>query len=395
MAQALIPILLICLCVLLLAPTIVLFVEVVAAIMPGRMPSIAIGSRPERVAVLIPAHDEETSIVRTLRSIAPQLGRKDRLLVVADNCSDLTGEVARREGAEVLTRENLELRGKGYALDHGVRHLEQDAPDVVVIIDADCIVEPGSIAILAANAMASGRPVQALYRMHAPEPAGLRARIAEFAWLVKNQVRPLGLHRMGLPCQLMGTGMAFPWTCIRTAPLATGHIVEDLKLGLDLAREGRPPLFCPRVQISSEFPTSNEGIHSQRMRWEHGHLGSILEQAPELLFQSVLRRDAFLAAMALDMSVPPLALLAMLIAAGWLTCLSVMMATRASLPLLIIAATTLLFGSAVTLAWQRFGRRTVSGGDLALAAIYAICKVPMYLRFILKPQSKWVRSKRG
>jgi cellulose synthase/poly-beta-1,6-N-acetylglucosamine synthase-like glycosyltransferase len=395
MALAIVSVVLTFLCVLLLAPTLVLFVEVVAAVLPGGFPATPRGQRPRRVAVLIPAHDEETSIPRTLRSITPQLGPEDRLVVVADNCSDRTGDVARSEGAQVLTRKSLELRGKGYALDHGVRHLEQDAPDVVIIIDADCIVESGSIAILAAAAAGSGRPIQALYRMTAPEGAGLRQRIAEFAWLIKNQVRPLGLHRMGLPCQLMGTGMAFPWPVIRTAPLATGHIVEDLKLGLDLARRGSPPLFCTGAAVSSEFPSSNEGVRSQRTRWEHGHLRSILDDAPKLLLQSALRANAALASMALDLSVPPLALLAMLIAAGWPICLSLMLATRTSAPFLMVATSTLLFGSAVILCWQRFGRRTISGRDLALASIYAICKVPLYFRFLLKPQSKWVRSKRG
>ena len=50
----------------------------------------------------------------------------DRLLVVADNCSDDTAAVARAAGAEVTERSDVERRGKGYALDHGVRHLAAD-----------------------------------------------------------------------------------------------------------------------------------------------------------------------------------------------------------------------------------------------------------------------------
>lgn len=383
------------LCALLLVPTTVLVVEVAAAIMPGDIPSIPMGSRPRRIAVLIPAHDEETTIAGTLKSVAAQLNGDDRLLVVADNCSDRTEQIARREGAEVIVRENRELRGKGYALDCGVRHLEKDAPNVVIVIDADCFVESGSITILAATAVASGRPVQAFYRMRAPEGAEPRMRIAEFAWLIKNKARPLGLYRMGLPCQLMGTGMAFPWACIRTAPLATGHIVEDLKLGLELARRGCPPVFCAQATVNSDFPTSHEGIRSQRTRWEHGHLRSILSDGPNSLLQSAIRRNAALAAMALDLSVPPLALLAILIAIGWIISLPLALRARASLPFFFATASALLFSAAIMVSWQSFGRRTVSGKDLALGSIYAIRKIPLYLRFLLKPQSKWVRSKRG
>jgi cellulose synthase/poly-beta-1,6-N-acetylglucosamine synthase-like glycosyltransferase len=389
-----IPVILTLVCTLLLIPTVVLFVEVMAAIMPGDIPSITIANRTSRIAVLIPAHDEETTIGPTLRSVAQQLTPNDRLLVVADNCSDQTEKIARGEGAEVIARQNRELRGKGYALDYGVRHLEKDAPEVLIIIDADCLVQTGSIAILAATAIASGRPVQALYRMHAPEGAGLKTRIAGFAWLIKNQVRPLGLHRMGLPCQLMGTGMAFPWTCIRTAPLASGHIVEDLKLGLALARRGCPPLFCTQAAVSSNFPTSIEAVRSQRTRWEHGHLRSILAEAPRLLRESALGLNLALGAMTFDLCVPPLALLAMLSAVSWALSVSAAMAGTTRLPLFIATASILLFGAAVTLSWQCFGRRAISGKDLALTAIYAICKVPLYLRFLVRPQSKWIRSKR-
>ena len=49
------------------------------------------------------------------------------------------------------------------------------------------------------------------------EPEGL-AVISALAILVKNRVRPLGLHALGLPCLLTGTGMAFPWQVIRKAP---------------------------------------------------------------------------------------------------------------------------------------------------------------------------------
>jgi cellulose synthase/poly-beta-1,6-N-acetylglucosamine synthase-like glycosyltransferase len=386
-------IILTCVCALLLVPALVIFLEVLAAVIPAATPSTAIAG-PLRLAVLIPAHDEETTIARTLRSVAAHLGPGDRLLVVADNCSDQTEQIARAEGAEVLRRESRELRGKGYALDFGVRHLEKDPPDVMIIIDADCVVESGSIATLAAAAHAAGAPAQAIDLMRAPEGAGLRVRIAEFAWLIKNRVRPQGLNRMGLPCQLMGTGMAFPWACLRATTLATGHIVEDLKLGIELARRGLPPRFCTGATISSEFPTSNEGIRSQRTRWEHGHLQAILSEGPQLLLRAIIRRDAALAAMALDLSVPPLTLLAMSIAASWALSLWLELTARGSLPLVIATAAALLFGAAITLSWRVFGRATVSGKDLGMAAIYAIWKVPLYLGFLLKPQSKWVRSKR-
>ncbi|WXG52253.1 MAG: glycosyltransferase family 2 protein [Candidatus Sedimenticola sp. (ex Thyasira tokunagai)] len=274
--------LLLTLLILPIALLVVIFaIEVLAAVLPTpkREHEDSPGTRPS-IAILVPAHNEERKLLATLESVKSQLWTVDHLLVVADNCADDTAGIAADFGAEVIERHDLERRGKGYALDFGIRHLERYRPDVVIVIDADCLVDPGCIDRLVIACADSGRPVQALYAMYAPEGAGLKLRIAEFAWLVKNRVRALGLRKLGLPCQLMGTGMAFPWAIISKAKVASGNIVEDMELGLSLAQQGVPPMFCPGAKVSSIFPTSSDGVNSQRTRWEHGHLGMIIQQAP-------------------------------------------------------------------------------------------------------------------
>jgi cellulose synthase/poly-beta-1,6-N-acetylglucosamine synthase-like glycosyltransferase len=342
----------------------------------------------------MPAHDEALGIAATLRALIPQLAPRDRLIVVADNCSDDTASVARREGAEVIVRTDAVRRGKGYALDFGVRHLESDPPDIALIVDADCEVAPGALESLAAMCSSAGRPVQALYLMRSPPNAGLKTRIAEFAWVLRNQVRPLGLWRLGLPCQLMGTGMAFPWECLRTSALATGHIVEDLKLGIDLARAGHAPLFCPEALVTSRFPDSAAGLQSQRTRWEHGHLGVIFREAPRLFLQALLRRRPALLALALDLSVPPLALLALQLLLVWVATLALYALTEATAPLWLASLGVVLFGLAVITAWGRFARHVVSLASLALVPVYVLWKIPLYAKFLVSRQIDWVRSRR-
>src|SRR5271168_4716837 len=100
-------------------------------------------------------------------------------------------------------------------------------------------------------------------------------RLREFAWRVKNEIRPRGLRSLGLPCHLMGTGMAFPWELIAPVNLATDALVEDSKLGLELAAAGHSPMFRPAAVGASEFPVTNEGSGTQQLRWEQGHLGLI------------------------------------------------------------------------------------------------------------------------
>ncbi len=385
--------LLTCAAILLITPVLVLLVEVVLAITPHRREGVEEAKRPT-IAVLVPAHNEASVIAATIQSIIPQLSTADQLLVVADNCSDETAAIAFAEGARVIVRADANRLGKGYALDFGVRHLQADTPDVLVVIDADCQPSTGAIDRLARVCVRSGRPVQALNLMSAPAGSNLRIRVAEFAWIVKNQVRPLGLHRIGLPCHLMGTGMAFPWSYIAHARLATGDIVEDLTLGIDSTRAGKPVLFCPEALVTSSFPSSPEGLRTQRTRWEHGHLRTLLREVPRLLFESVTRARPRLMALALDLSVPPLALLALLLGAVWLASLLLYVTTEAGLPLAVSAAAVLMLMITVFLSWLRYGRQTLSLGDLAYATVYATAKIPLYVKFLFSRETAWVRSKR-
>ena len=377
----------------LLLPVCVLFAQVLLAVTRRGTEATEQGNRP-RLTIVMPAHDEAALISITVLSIMPQLLKSDRLLVVADNCTDQTAALAAAAGAEVIIRTDSVHRGKGYALDYAIRHLESDPPGVVIVIDADCQVATGALDQLARCCARTERPVQSLNLMHAGPDAALKMRIAEFAWLVKNFVRPIGMHRLGLPCQLMGTGMAFPWPCIRSAKLATGHIVEDLKLGITLARAGKPPLFCPQALVTSEFPTSHEGIREQRTRWEHGHLSVILSDAPRLFAESVASLNVNMMTLALDLSVPPLALLTLGVMSVWLTSAIFFLLTKTLLALELTTATATLLGLAVLLSWARYGRQLLSLGTLAFALVYPVLKIPLYLKFLVARQRHWIRSKR-
>src|SRR5690348_5058257 len=95
------------------SPVAVYCLEVIASCWRRRPKSPAAGkaARP-RVAVLVPAHDEEAGIAATLRSIQTQLRPGDHLVVVADNCQDQTAAVASQSKATVLERRDEYRRGK-------------------------------------------------------------------------------------------------------------------------------------------------------------------------------------------------------------------------------------------------------------------------------------------
>ena len=383
---------------LLAVPALVLFVQVLAARRNPRFdPLAAAGARP-RIGVLMPAHNEAAGIAVALASVRAQLEPGDRLLVVADNCDDATAAVAVAAGAEVVERHDSTRRGKGYALDHGVRHFAAAAAaapvEVVVIVDADCELHPGALGNVARLAAATGRPAQALYLMRSPEGAGVGQRVAEFAWRVRNQVRPLGSRALGWPCQLMGTGMAFPWAVIASAPLASGHLVEDMELGLALAAAGTPPVFCPSALVTSRFAREAAAGRTQRTRWEHGHLAIIVGRVGPLLARGLWRGPPSLVAMALDLAVPPLASFALMQSAVLLIAAAWALGTGVTAPFWIAFAAACALGTAIAIAWHRYARDLIGAAECAAIPAYVLGKLPIYLKWFTGRQRDWVRTER-
>src|SRR5512141_2878442 len=96
------------------------------AVMARRSPvSPPAAGRPRRMAIVVPAHDEEAGIAETVVSLLSVDYPPEELqvLVVADNCGDRTADVAREAGARVLVRQDPERRGKGYALRFAFDHI--------------------------------------------------------------------------------------------------------------------------------------------------------------------------------------------------------------------------------------------------------------------------------
>lgn len=375
-------------------PVGVLALQVAAACWPRRAAAAGASVRPS-VAVLVPAHNECAGIAATVRGLRAQLRPGDRLLVVADNCSDETAALARAEGAEVAERQHATERGKGYALAFGVDRLRAAPPEVLVVVDADCALGEGSLDVLAAACLRHAGPVQALDLMVCGDAPSLKQRVAEFAWRVKNWVRPRGAARLGLPCPLMGTGMAFPWRLIEGARLASGSLVEDMQLGLELARAGHAPVFCEQARVTSRFPDSAEASASQRARWEHGHLSLIGQQLPPVLAAAWQRRDGRLLAMALDLAVPPLALLVLLVAGAWGLSAVLLVLGGGGAALGLASGVLGLLAVAVLAAWAGWGRALLRPWDLLGLPWYVLSKLSLYLRFwSSRRQKDWVRTDR-
>jgi len=346
--------------------------------------------------VLMPAHNESQIIAGTLSKLLQTGLPKEMIIVVADNCSDNTAEIIRSFDVTALERTNLIERGKGFALAYGLDYINQHcAKDVVVVLDADCEITYDSLKLIASKCYTIQKPVQALYLMEVPENPSIKQQIATFAWQVKNQVRPMAMQAFGLPVTLTGTGMAFPLNQLNQVELANGNIVEDMQLGIDLTLLGHPPEYCGQALVTSQFAENIDAEKTQRTRWEHGHIHTILHEVPRLLVNAVRHKSFKLFALALDLAVPPLSLLVLVSSALWsvLFCIYIM-SDYAVLSILSLSMMLSLFFLAVLTAWYKFGRDYLQLAQLVKIPFYILTKLSVYVSFLFSKQKTWVKTSR-
>jgi cellulose synthase/poly-beta-1,6-N-acetylglucosamine synthase-like glycosyltransferase len=374
-----------------------LLLESLAALLPRSARGSA-SQTSARTAILIPAHDEAIGISNTLTFLQADLRSHQEIVVVADNCSDTTAEVARSLGATVYERQDLSQRGKGYALDFGIRNLAarspEALPEVVVCIDADCQMSAASVEALAQQVIRTGTAAQSINLVTPPAHPSPKDRLSAFAFKVKNLVRSLGMEKLGIPCLLMGTGMAFPWPMIERAELANGHLAEDKKLGVDLIIAGHPTWLCPEAIVLSALPQQGSAATQQKSRWELGHLQTLSTYAPTLFKAAIAQRRWDLLGVALDLCIPPLALLVMLCVTSFLIASVAGFLGIGWLPAGLGLTATGAIAIAVLVAWVRFGRSDLSLQQLLSIPLYLLWKIPMYLKFFKRAEVTWTRTDR-
>lgn len=375
-----------------IVPLAVLALELAAGVAPDREEVRPLPGG--RVTVLIPAHNEEKGIAGTIAALKSVAPASTRILVVADNCDDQTASLSRLAGAETVERRDRAARGKGFALAFGRDHLAaNDPPDIVVVLDADCRLAPGSLEALSKSVHDRGAPAQAVNLTVAAPGADPVVQMSDFAMMVKNLVRSRGMQRWGGAALLTGTGMAFPWRLFAQAGLASGSIVEDLDLGIVMTRSGHPPALVAGALVTSATAHRDDALE-QRTRWEHGFLATLQRSALPTLLGGVTSGSRAEFALGLHLIVPPLALL--------MATATVTLPIVAGLAILgadtgpALVLTALLSGTLglIGACWLAEGRKVLSVDAALRAPRYVLWKLPIYLGFLRRRSTEWTRTPR-
>jgi 1,2-diacylglycerol 3-beta-glucosyltransferase len=378
-----------------LAASLYLAMLAVLARRPSTLSTPSTSSARPRIDIVVPAHNEEGEIRQTVESLFAVEYPRDRfrVIVVADNCTDRTADVALAAGAAVLVRNDPDHRGKGYALAYAFqRSLASDRCDAVVVVDADTIVSKNLLTAFAVRFERGAAVLQADYGVRNPA-SSWRTRLMTIALAAFHGVRSLARERLGLSCGLRGNGMGFSAAVLRAHPPGAFSIVEDLEYGLQLGHAGVRVEYVGEATVRGYMAVTEQASRSQRRRWERGRSALVREHVPHVLREAWRARDWRRLDMAIDLLVPPLGQLLTIAVVGLVT--SVALA-----PLGVFVAQWLWAASVagivvyVLRGWAISGVGATGLLDLMWAPAYVVWK--MTLRFTDKGRrpEEWVRTTR-
>ncbi len=242
---------------------------------------------PVTVTVLIPAHDEEDILPTTLPALLAQSRCPDRVIVVADNCTDATVEVARRSGVDVYeTSGNTEK--KAGALNQVLANLlpEQGANDVIMVMDADTSLDQGFIAE-AVRRFEGDRVLMAVGGIfYGEEGHGLLGQFQRNEYIrYSRQIN----RRRGRVFVLTGTSSMFRPEGLRAVAAARGvtipgragdvydthALTEDNEITIALKSLGAAMVSPPECTVVTELMPTWRALWRQRMRWQRGAVENI------------------------------------------------------------------------------------------------------------------------
>jgi cellulose synthase/poly-beta-1,6-N-acetylglucosamine synthase-like glycosyltransferase len=274
----------------------------------ARLPVAPRSSRAARFDIIVPAHNEEAVISRTLRSLRAVDWPADqyRVTVVADNCTDATAAIARSSGARVLERSDFERRGKGYALDFAFSNSARESwAQAVVVVDADSEVSANFLEAIAARLEQGASAIQVHYGVLNPTESW-RTRLITIAKAAFHIVRSRSRERLKLSCGIRGNGWCVTHDLLRRIPYRAFSVTEDIEYGIDLGLGGCRVHYADEAECNGEM-ASNAGIaQKQRQRWEGGRFKLIRSRTAVLLRAAWRDRSRVDLDLALDLLVLPL-----------------------------------------------------------------------------------------
>lgn len=343
------------------------------------------------LSIIMPAHNEELIISKTVSSIHKLMSEKDRLIVVADNCQDATASIVRSlnlQNVIVLERNNSKFIGKGFALDYGFKYLKENklSFDLLGVVDSDCeFTNKNAIKIIKAVAEKE-KLFQLSYLMKSTNNISM---LSAFAWYVKTACRSIGMNRLFGACHIQGSGFFIDSSLTHEINFASGSIVEDLELGLNLAEQNIFCKYITNVTLISEMPSNIEVLKTQKSRWEVGHLNVVLSETFPRMLQAIKNKNLRYFLLVCDLSIPPL--ITYLLCVALFGLVNLFFSYKSSLIIFAFLGSIFLI---IYFHWRRFSK--LQNVNFKLSSIYNFVEIKFRViaSYCDKKSKKWNKTKR-
>ena len=273
-------------------------------------------SKFHKYAFIIAARNESAVIGNLIKSIKQQNYPKELIdvIVVADNCTDNTAEIARSNGAIVYERFNNMLVGKGYALDYAFNQIAEDcgsykAYDGYMIFDADNIIDRNYVYEMN-KVFDSGYNVVTSYRNSKNYDTNW-ITAGYSLWFIR-EAKFLNNPRMMLKtsCAVSGTGYLVNSEIIQKhGGWKFNLLTEDIQFSVVNILDGEKIGYCENAMFYDEQPTTFRQSWTQRMRWSKGFYQVMFRYGKELIVTMFKKREMFVSCYDMFMTLAPATLL--------------------------------------------------------------------------------------
>ena len=261
-----------------------------------------------KFAFIIPAHNEEKNIAKTIYSLSSLVYPKKNynVFVIADNCTDQTAHIARSLGTTVLERTNSAQKLKGYALlwafDIVLAHKNQF--DAIIVVDADSLVSGNFLEVMN-HYLEKGSGVIQSSSLVSPEPGNWSVEATRIGFLLSNYVKPLGRKVLGLNMGLRGNGMCFSADILKERPWQAWYLTEEVEYGLILLLNDVRIDFAPEAEVLGQMPIEASNAAKQRSTWDIGRFQIIKFYMPKFLSKALSSRSPASFDVFFEMLTPP------------------------------------------------------------------------------------------
>jgi len=242
--------------------------------------------KKHKYAICIAARNEKYVIGNLLDSIKKQDYPKELLtvFVVADNCTDDTADIARKNGAICYDRFDDVHKTKGYALEYLFNKIEEDYGrmnfDGYFIFDADNLLKKDYISKMN-DAFDSGEKIITSYRNTKNFDENWIASTYALHWIRSIRTNHRARSVLRLATNIQGTGFLFTNEIVRDGWHYTS-LTEDRALTADAVAQGYRISYQDEAEFFDEQPVSLSVALRQRLRWSKGHLLAFAESGPYL-----------------------------------------------------------------------------------------------------------------